>query len=89
MIIQNDIANRHSPVTIVAAMTSSIDEDVYPTDVFVNAPEGGLTKDSIVVMNQLRSMDRARLVRRMGRLSSATMARVDRALAISVGLMNL
>ena len=88
VILQNDVANRHSPVTIVAAMSSNA-HDPYPTRVLVMSPEGGLTKNSVVVLNQIRSVDRTRLVRRMGRLSAATMARVDRALAISVGLVKL
>ena len=88
MILQNDVANRHSPVTIVAAISSTV-RDPYPTRVLVTAPEGGLTRDSVVVLNQIRSVDRTRLVRRMGRLSPTTMARVNRALALSVGLVKL
>lgn len=85
LILQNDVANRHSPITIVAAITSSIDEDVYPTEVRVRAREGGLARDSMVLLNQIRSIDKSRLVRRMGRLRAGTMAQVDRALAISLG----
>jgi len=55
----------------------------------VRAREGGLKKDSVVLLNQIRSIDRARLVRRMGRLRPETMIDVDRALAISVGLVPL
>ena len=89
MVIQNDVANRHSPITIVAAITSTIDEELYPSEVKVRAREGGLTKDSAVLLNQIRSIDRARLVQRLGRLASRTMAAVDRALAISLGLVRL
>lgn len=68
-------------------MTSRVDEDLYPTEVPVPAPEGGLTRDSVVLLNQIRSIDRVRLVRKLGRLSRQAMARVDRALALSVGLV--
>ena len=87
VIVQNDIANRHSPVTIVAAVTSKVDDSLFPTEVLVRAGEAGLTRDSVVLLNQLRSIDRIRLVRRLGHLTRTTMARVDRALAVSLGLV--
>ena len=66
LVLQNDIAKRHSPITIVAAVTSKFDEMLYPTEVLVTAPEGGLSVDSVVLLNQIRSIDRRRLVRRLG-----------------------
>ena len=89
LILQNDIANRSSPITIVAAITSKFDEELYPTEVLVRAPEGGLDADSVVLLNQLRSIDRRRLIRRTGRLVPETMRRVDRALMLSLGLVEL
>ena len=89
LIVQNDIANRHSPITIVAALTSQFDDPLYPTEVLVRAREGGLQADSVVVLNQLRSMDKLRLIRRLGRLTPATMEKVDRALMLSLGLIAL
>lgn len=89
LIIQNDIANRWSPVTIVAAMTSQFEEPPYPTEVFVKAPEGGLSLNSVVLLNQIRSIDKRRLVRRLGTLKQGTMAHVDRALMVSVGLVKI
>jgi mRNA interferase MazF len=89
LVIQNDIANRHSPITIVAAITSRFDQDLYPTEVPVKAPEGGLTVDSVVLLNQIRSIDRHRLVKRLGRLLPATMAAVDQGLEISLSLIEL
>ena len=86
LILQNDIANQHSPITIVAAMTSKIEERMYPTEVFVDAKESGLTADSVVLLNQIRSIDKRRLVKRLGSVKSATMLSVDRALQISVGV---
>lgn len=87
LVLQNDIANRSSPVTIVAALTSQIEAPLYPTEVLVRAPEGGLDRDSVVTLNQIRTIDKRRLARRLGKVSPATIGRVDRALKISLGLM--
>src|SRR5919204_2167154 len=76
LIIQNDIGNRHSPITIVAAITSQFEEPLYPTEVLIQPSEGGLTIPSVTLLNQLRSVDKRRLVRRLGRVSAGTMARV-------------
>ncbi len=89
LVIQNDTDNRHSPITIVAAMTAQIARERYPTEVVLHPPEGGLTRPSAVLLNQIRSVDRRRLVGRLGRLKPETMARVDRALRISLGLVKL
>ncbi len=89
LVIQNDVANRWSPITIVAAISSRPDEPVYPTDVRVDPPEASLRAASVVLLNQLRSIDRRRLVRRLGRLRPDTIKRVDRALRISLGLAGL
>jgi mRNA interferase MazF len=89
LIVQNDIANRHSPITIVAAVTSQFDEPLYPTEVLIRAPEGGLTVDSVVLLNQVRSVDKRRLVRRLGALTPITMERVTRALQISLGMVEI
>ena len=89
LILQNDIANRSSPITIVAAITSKFDDELYPTEVLVRAPEGGLDADSVVLLNQIRSVDRRRLMRRVGRLVPETMRLVDRALVLSLGLIEL
>jgi mRNA interferase MazF len=89
LIVQNDITNRHSPITIVAAITSHFDETLYPTEVLIRVPEGGLRSDSVVLLNQVRSVDKRRLVRRLGTLASASMERVTRALQISLGMVEL
>ena len=73
----------------MAAITSKFDDRAFPTQVAVRAPEGGLRDDSVILLNQLRSVDRARLVRRMGLLTGETMAAVDRALLLSLGLIDL
>jgi mRNA interferase MazF len=87
LIIQNDIANRHSPITIVAAITSHFDPILYPTEVRIQPPEGGLTVSSVVLLNQLRSIDKQRLIKRLGALKPGTVSLVDRGLQISLGLV--
>jgi mRNA interferase MazF len=89
VVVQNDPANRRSPITIVAAVTSHVEEPLYPTEVLVRAPEGGLTADSVVLLNQIRSVDRGRLVRRLGALKTETMKAIDRALLLSLGLVEV
>ena len=89
LILQNDIANRSSSITIVAAITSQFEEPLYPTEVLVRAPEGGLQADSVVLLNQIRSIDKQRLVRRLGKLAPDTMARVDRAVLLSLGVARI
>ena len=85
----NDPANRRSPITIVAAVTSQFEEPPYPTEVLVRAPEGGLTTDSVVLLNQIRSVDQDRLVRRLGALKTETMKKINRALVLSLGLVEI
>jgi mRNA interferase MazF len=87
LVIQNDVANRFSQVTIVAAITSRRKPPIYATEVLVAKGDGGLQVESIIVLNQLRTVDRSRLLRRVGMMSGATMSRVDQALLISLGLV--
>ncbi len=89
LVIQNDIANRYSPITIVAAITSKADDELYPTEVPVQKGDGGLGADSVILLNQIRSIDKARLYRRLGKVGVETLRRVDRAIAISLGLAGL
>jgi mRNA interferase MazF len=89
LILQNDIANRFSPLTIVAAISSRFEERLYPTEVLVEPPEGGLTKPAVVLLNQIRSIDKRRLLRRTGRLKPESMRRVDRALRVSLGITKM
>ena len=89
VVIQNDSANRRSPITIVAAITSRFETPLYPTEVLVRPPEGGLTADSVVLLNQIRSVDTGRLVRRLGILGAERMREIDRALLLSLGLVDL
>ena len=90
LVLQNDIANKSSPVTIVAAISSRFEDPLYPTEVLISTRERtGLTVDSVVLLNQIRTVDKRRLVKRLGTLSAAKMEEVDRALRISVGLATL
>ena len=88
LILQNDIGNQHSPVTIVAAITSNVRRQ-GPTDVLVKAPEGGLTVDSIVLLNQIRTVDKRRFVKRLGAVRPTTMKQVDQAVMISLALIEI
>ena len=89
LIVQNDVGNRYSPVTIVAAITSSVAERPYPTEVRLLAGEGGLPKDSAVLLNQIKTIDKDRLEQRLGQLDVAAMRQVDEAIKISLGLAPL
>lgn len=89
LILQNDVSNEYSPITIVAAITSKFDEILYPTEVLLQAHEGGLNNDSVVLLNQIRSIDKQRLIRRFGMIKPDTMKKVDLALQISFGLIEI
>ena len=85
LIIQNDIGNRVSPATIVAAITSTL-KRVYPFQVCLPAGEGGLSADSVVTLNHIRSVDRRRLVRRLGAISDKTLKQVEQSIVVSLGI---
>lgn len=89
LVLQNDRANRASPVTIVAPITSKLGPRTYPTDVVIRAPEGGLSIDSAALLNLIRAVDKQRLVKRLGSVSPETMKRVSRAIQVSLGLVEL
>ena len=89
MIVQNDIGNRFSNITIVAAITSKFQLPMHPTNVLIKAPEAGLAVDSVVRLDQIRSVDQACLVKKIGIARPATLAKVDRAIKISLGLTDL
>ncbi len=89
LIIQNDIGNRYSPTVIVVAITSKIDKARLPTHIELQAEEFGLTKDSVVLAEQVRTIDKRRLRERVGALPAEVMALVDEALQISLGVMEL
>ena len=88
VIIQNDVSNQYSPITIIAAITSRINEPPYPTEVILDKEQSGLHKRSAILLNQVRSVDRSRLLKRIGRVAPDTMEQVDAALMISLALVD-
>jgi mRNA interferase MazF len=86
LIIQNDISNKHSPVTIIAAITSRIFDKEYSTNIFIPKGDSGLDKDSTIMLNQIRTIDNSRLIKKIGLLNNFTMNNVDRAIKISLAL---
>lgn len=86
LIIQNDIGNRYSPTVIAAAITSRSTKANLPTHIRLMANESGLAKDSVVLLEQIRTIDKRRLKERMGSLDLGEMGKVDEALSISFGL---
>ena len=86
LIVQNDVGNKFSPTVIAAAITSQKDNANLPTHIDVNAQGSGLIKDSIILLEQVRTLDKHRLREKMGRLDAESMGRVDQALSISFGL---
>ena len=86
LIIQNDVGNKYSPTVIAAAITSQRDKTKLPTHISVNADNCGLAKDSIVLLEQVRTIDKQRLKEKMGTLDVNSMVMVDKALSVSFGL---
>ena len=86
LIVQIDVGNRFSPTVIAAAITSQKDKARLPTHIRVNSVGSGLAKDSVVLLEQIRTLDKRRLKEHMGRLDENSMDRVDQALQISFGL---
>ena len=86
LIVQNDIGNKFSPTVIAAAITSQKDKSELPTHIEVDAVNCGLAKDSVVLLEQVRTIDKRRLKEKMGSLDTADMGKVDHALSVSFGL---
>ncbi len=87
LVVQNDIGNKYSPTIIAAAVTSKLTKAKLPTHIELSAIEYGLNKDSVVLLEQIRTIDKRRLKERIGELPFTTMQRVDDALLISLGFM--
>lgn len=86
LIVQNDIGNRYSPTVIAAAITSRMSKTKLPTHIDIYANEVGLAKDSVVLLEQIRTLDKRRLRERMGHLDDSMMQEVNSAISISFGL---
>ena len=86
LIVQNDIGNKHSPTVIAAAITSRLDKAKLPTHIEVGGGTSGLAKDSVGLLEQIRTLDKKRLKEKMGTLDVSSMSAVNSALSISFGL---
>ena len=86
IIIQNDIGNKYSPTVIVAAITSQINKAKLPTHVEISSEEYGLNKDSVVLLEQVRTLDKRRLKEKIGHMLERDMKKVDNSLRISMAL---
>ena len=87
--VQNDITNRFGMTTIVAAITSRVSEPPYPNEVVIQPSTSGLESVSTVRLDQIRTVDRQRLIRKLGKLDDGIMRRIDQAISISLGLVKL
>ena len=86
LVIQNDIGNKYSPTVIAAAITSQINKAKMPTHIELAAKDYGLNKDSVILLEQIRTIDKRRLREKIGRIYDGLMASVNNALSISFGL---
>jgi len=86
LIVQNDVGNKHSPTVIAAAITSQREKAKLPTHIELNAQSCGLAKDSVVLLEQIRTIDKKRLKEKMGVLDTGSMGKINTALTISFGL---
>jgi len=86
LIVQNNTGNKHSPTVIAAAITSQIGKARLPTHIELSARNYGLNRDSVILLEQIRTLDKSRLKERMGKLDDGLMDRVDSAIAVSFGL---
>ena len=86
LVIQNDIGNKYSPTVIAAAITSQINKAKMPTHIELAAKDYGLNKDSVILLEQIRTIDKRRVREKMGRIDDGLMASVNNALSISFGL---
>lgn len=85
LVVQNDVGNKYSPTVIAAAVTSKIDKAKLPTHIELSAREYGLSKDSVVLLEQIRTLDKTRLKERIGQVSADQMRKINEALLVSLG----
>ena len=86
LIIQNDVGNRHSPTVICAAITSKMNKAKLPTHIEIDASSYGIEKDSVILLEQLRTIDKKRLSDRLGQISAKDMHQIEYAMNISLGM---
>lgn len=85
LVVQNDVGNKYSPTVIAAAVTSKINKAKLPTHIELPSSSCGLVRDSVILLEQIRTLDKKRLKERIGELNESTMSKVDRAILISLG----
>ena len=85
LVVQNDVGNKYSPTVIAAAVTSKINKAKLPTHIELPSESYGLVRDSVILLEQIRTLDKRRLKERIGELNEATMSKVDKAILISLG----
>lgn len=88
LIVQNDVGNRYSPTVIAAAITSKMGKNRLPTHIDIYARDVGLAKDSVILLEQVRTLDKRRLREKMGHLEDSVMLRVNEAISVSFGLIS-
>ena len=88
LIVQNDTGNRYSPTVIAAAITSQTNKAKLPTHIEISAPDHGLPRNSVVLLEQIRTLDKRRLREHMGHVDGELMEKIDAAIAVSFGLQN-
>ena len=89
LVVQNDVGNKFSPTIIVSAITSKINKAKLPTHIEISAKDYGLSKDSVILLEQIRTIDKKRLREKIGRLDDELMIDVNEGLSISLGLIEV
>lgn len=89
LVVQNDIGNKYSPTVIIAAITSQINKAKLPTHIEISAQDYGLQKDSVILLEQIRTIDKRRLKEKIGHLDDELMEKINEALSISFGLVDI
>ncbi|MBP3337325.1 MAG: type II toxin-antitoxin system PemK/MazF family toxin [Clostridia bacterium] len=89
LVVQNDVGNKFSPTVIISAITSKINKAKLPTHIEISAEDYGLSKDSVILLEQVRTIDKKRLREKIGRLDDELMEEVNSALSISLGLIDV
>lgn len=89
LVLQNDIGNQYSPTTIIAAITSQISKAKLPTHIEIKANNSGLEKNSVILLEQIRTIDKSRLLEKVTTLNDDVMIKVNQAIEISLGLIDI
>lgn len=89
LVVQNDVGNKFSPTVIISAITSKINKAKLPTHIEISAEEYGLSKDSVILLEQIRTIDKKRLREKIGRLDDELMENVNEAISVSLGLLDV